>query len=412
MSPKSRGWPKGRGRTPVHHRPPVRELTDLDHLLHEAPGLRDCDLLSAEAVASAWLGSAWQTRTLGQQAAEGDLVRAVVAATRGSRADAAYLALHALATIPHEDWQDDVAAALDAAPSDAAPAWAVDPHTRVPEAPYRAQRWSDPWGSNLIHLLRFTEPIEHSLIVNETTVGGRYVHVIEVGVQGAEPDPVIDDLTAAEVDPDDALADIADALWQTDMYWPPQDDPDYTLTRALAHWRTRGHRREVEWEPLPDDERRRLIDDFAAEQAVEDDASIVEVLADTFIDFGDGYLHGGVLAWNPGEVARFMLDWVHRKVLLEPECIDALPAVLAAWVRFALRRRGLAAEHIAPVVDAVAEVQDEFHDLSTEGGIGGPGKEILARVLAEGVDLHDRGAVDRVIGAYNAEQNARRLLEL
>lgn len=411
MSPKSRGRPKGRGRPAARYRPPVRELTELDRLLHESRGVRDCTLLEAEAAASAWLGSAWQKRTLGQRDGEGDLVRAVVAARRGSRANAAYLALHALATIPHGDWRDAVDAALEAAPLDAAPDWAVDPRTRVPEAPYRAQRWSDPWGSNLVYLLRFTEPVEHSLIVNETTVGGRYVHTIEVGVQGAEPDPVIDDLTVTEVDPGDALADIADALWQTDMSWPPQDDTDYTLNRALAHWRTRGHRREVEWEPLPDDERRHLIDDFTAEQTAEDDTSIVEVLADTFIDFGDGYLHGGVLAWNPGEVSRFMLDWVHRKVLLEPECIDALPTVLDAWVRFALRRRGLAAEHIAPVLDAVAEAKDEFYDLSTDESAGGPAKEILTRVLADGVDLHDRDAVDRVIGAYNAEQNARRLLE-
>jgi hypothetical protein len=411
MSPKSRGRPKGRGRTPARRRPPDRQLTDLDHLLHEATGLRDCSLLEAQAVASAWLGSAWQKRTLGQQDAEGDLVRAVVGATRGPRADAAYLALHALATIPDEHWRDDVAAALEGAPSDAAPTWAVDPRTRAPEAPYRAHRWSDPWGSNLIHLVRFTEPIEHSLIVNETTVGGRYVHVIEVGVQGAEPDAVIGGLTVAEVDPGEALADIADALWQTDMYWPPQDDPAYTLTRALAHWRTRGHRRDVEWEPLPDDQRRQLIDDFAAEHAVGVDAGIVEVLADTFIDFGDGYLHGGVLAWSPDEVARFMLDWVHRKVLLDAESIDALPAVLTAWVRFALRRRGLAPEHITPVVHAVAQAQDEFHDLTTDGSAGGPAKEILTRLLAEGVDLHDREAVDRVIGAYNAEQNARSLLD-
>ena len=195
MSPKSRGRPKGRGRPAARYRPPVRELTELDRLLHESRGVRDCTLLEAEAAASAWLGSAWQKRTLGQRDGEGDLVRAVVAARRGSRANAAYLALHALATIPHGDWRDAVDAALEAAPLDAAPDWAVDPRTRVPEAPYRAQRWSDPWGSNLVYLLRFTEPVEHSLIVNETTVGGRYVHTIEVGVQGAEPDPVIDDLT-------------------------------------------------------------------------------------------------------------------------------------------------------------------------------------------------------------------------
>jgi hypothetical protein len=107
-----------------------------------------------------------------------------------------------------------------------------------------------------------------------------------------------------------------------------------------------------------------------------------------------------------------MLDWVHRKVLLEPECIEALPAVLAAWVQVALHRRGLATEHITPVVDAVATFADQFRDLSTDGSIGGPAKEIVTRMLAEGVDLDDREAVEHVISAYDAEQNARRLLKL
>jgi hypothetical protein len=107
----------------------------------------------------------------------------------------------------------------------------------------------------------------------------------------------------------------------------------------------------------------------------------------------------------------FDSDRTGAATLLEPECIDELPAALAAWVRFALRRRGLSPEHIAPVVDAVAEAEDEFHALGADGSAGGPAREILTRVLAEGVDLHDRDAVDRVIGAYNAEQNARRLLE-
>jgi len=411
MSPKSRGRPQGRGRTPARRRPPVRELTELDHILHEAPGLLDCTLLEAQAIASAWLGAAWGRRALGQQDPEGALVRSVAGATQGSRAEQAYLALHALATIPQDDWHDDVVAALKAAPSGATPAWAVDLSTRAPEVPYRAQRWSDPWGSTLTHLLRFTEPVEHSLIVNETTVGGRYVHAVEVGTQGAEPDAVIGDLTVAEVDPADALAEVAEALWQTDMTWPPQDETDYTHVRALAHWRTRGHRRDVAHEPLPDDERRLLLDDFVAQQTVGADLDVVEVLTDTFIDFGDGYLHGGVLAWSPGEVERFLHDWVHRKVFLEPECMDALPAALAAWVEFALRRRGIPEQHIVPVVAAVAQAEDEFHALQADGSAAGPAKEVLSRILAAGVDLHDHSEVDRVIGAYNAERTARRLLE-
>jgi hypothetical protein len=381
----------------------------VDHILREALLLRDSDRLTVQAVASAWLGARWRARALGTRDAERDLVRDLVAATRGRKADAAHLALRALATIAHGDWGQAVADALRSAPSVGVPGWAVDPETREPESPVAALRWSDPWGSNVVHLLRFTDPVEHSLFAFETTVGGRFVEVLEVGTQDAEPEPVVGDMTAVEVSPEDALADLADALWHTDMYWPPQDDPDYALTRALAHWRTRDHHREVDRLPLSDDDRRRLIDDFLTASDLDDDDT-VEILADTFIDFGDGYLHGGVLAWSPGEVEVFMLDWVHRKVVLDPECGQALPSVLAAWVAFALGRRGLLPQHIAPVVERVVDLEQQYVELAS-GGSAGPAQEIAARLLAAGIDIGDKDAVDRVIGAYNAEQVARRAFE-
>ena len=91
--------------------------------------------------------------------------------------------------------------------------------------------------------------------------------------------------------------------------------------------------------------------------------------------------------------------------------MDAVPAVLGAWVQFALRRNGLATEHIGPVIDTVAHNRNEFHALSADAGHGGPAKELLTGILADGVDLDDREGVDRVIGAYNAEHNAQRLFE-
>jgi hypothetical protein len=196
-------------------------------------------MLTVQVVASAWLGATWRSRDVGARDAEEKLVGEIVAATRGRKADAAYLALHALATIAHGDWGRAVADALRVAPPRDVPGWAVDPSTHAPEPPVAVLRWSDPWGSNVVHLLRFAAPAEHSLLVFETTVGGRFVEVLEVGTQDAEPDRVVGDMTSVEVAPEAALTDLADALWHTDMYWPPQDDPDYALTRALAHWRTR-----------------------------------------------------------------------------------------------------------------------------------------------------------------------------
>lgn len=389
----------------------MRELTQVDHVLREALGLVKADRLDAELVASAWLGAAWSTRDLGQRDAEASLVRDLIRVAGTGRKPAAYLALHALATIAEEAWREELARALEDAPPDVAQPWAVDARSVSHETPRRARRFSDPWGSEVVHLLHYTEPVEHSLLVFELTVGGRYVNVIEVGRQVGEPDDEIGDLTAEEVDPQTALAEIDDALWRTDMYWPPQDSPEYVVNRALAHWRSRGRRVERDREPISDEDRRQLIDDFTAAHPLDLDPAIVEALADTFVDFGDGYLHHGVLAWSPGEVERFMLDWVQRKVLLDPADVAALPAVLREWVAFALRRKGLAEEHIAPVVGAVDEFADDFAALETDPEQGGPAKQIMARLVAEGVDLADHDAVNQAIGSYNAEQLARRLQE-
>ncbi len=414
MSPKSRGRPKGRGRPRHHSGSPARQLSQADHVLRDARALEAATRLDAQAAASAWLGEAWAKRSMGERGAEAALVTQLVGAARRRGKPTAYLALHALATIPGE-WREEVLSTLAEAPEGTpAPGWTTDPVATQPERPIRVELWRDPWGSVRVYLMHYTEPAEHVLLVSLSTVGGVMIHTLEVGSEldalGEQADELI---LQDDVDIDEALAVVADALWQTDMYWPPQDDPDYVLTRALAHWRTSGHRTESDWEPLPDDERQALIEAFAAEhgEALALDPSIVEVAADTFIDFGDGYLHGGVLAWNPGEVERFLLDWVHRKVVLDGEAAVAVPDVLRAWVVFALGRKGLADEDIAPVVAAVDELHDDYLDEAADGSDHGPGAEIMARILAGGVDLEDSDAVGRVIGAYNAEQNARRLLD-
>ncbi|HEY8721403.1 hypothetical protein [Pengzhenrongella sp.] len=408
MSPKSRGRPPGRGRSPKQRRP-ARQPTPLELILDEAEVLPTLDLLTVQVFASTWLGEARSTRTLDKRDADVDLVRALVAATRGRHAAPAYLALYALATIPDARWQDDVFESLAAAPLGLAPVWAVDSRTHVPEPAVGAQRWSDPWGSEFVYRLRFAKPVAHSLVVFETTVGGLWVN--ELLVSTPEDESIIEDLPMVEMDPEEALAEVADALWITDLYFPPQNEPEYTEIRSLAHWRTRGRHRDVDREHASDDERRGLIDDFIAAQDDDEDQGFLEVLADTFIDFGDGYLHDGVLAWSPGEVERFMLDWVHRKVLLEPDCVEPLPRVLARWVEFALSRRGLAPEHIAMVVNMVDALEEKYVEAAADNWRAGPAKAIMSRLLAEGTDLDDKEAVDGAVRAYNAERLARRFLE-
>jgi len=415
MSPKSRGRPKGRGRTPAKRAAKVRELSPFDRTLAEArrvaPNLTP---LRAQLVGSEWLGGPWAARGMGDRDAEADFVRDVVAATSAtapaSRAPAAWTVLHALATIPDAAWRDVVAEALATCPPDLHPWWAL-PLNREPEQPTAAERWSDPWGDQRVAVLHYVEPEPHQLVAVESRAGGRFVHELIAVAADESLDLLIEDLEREDVPMADILADVALAMEQTDHYWPPQTAPEYAEHRALFRWRTLGHLREFEWEPIPDHDRQRLIAEFSEWQDTELDPQAVEMLADTFIDFGDGYLAGGVLAWSPDEVDRFLLDWAQRKVMLEPEVSAALPQVLEAWVTFALRRAGLDEDDVDAVADRVRELADEYHRLQEDDDAGGPAKQILSRLLEAGVDMSDRAAVDRAIGEYNAEMLAKRMLE-
>ncbi|HYN30823.1 MAG TPA: hypothetical protein VES95_13290 [Dermatophilaceae bacterium] len=386
----------------------------MQDVLRDAGGLATESRLAAQAVASAWLGEAWSKRSPGHRGAEAALVTALVGVARRTRRPTAYLALHALATIPG-DWREEVADALERAPEAApVPAWATDPRAATPELPTRARLWSDPWGSELTYLLDYEEPEPHQLLVPISTVGGTYVQTLVVGHRdGWPPEGSVGEQTLrGEVDPAEALAAVADAMWHTDLVWPPQDDVEYVLARSLVHWRASGRRTERDREPLPDTERRALLDDFAAAHGPELglDPGIVEVASDTFVDFGEGYLVGGVLAWSPGEVERFLLHWVTRKVLLDDEAATAVPDVLRVWVAFALRRQGLAEEHIAPVVAAVDALRSDYDEARAPGNRG-PAAELMARMVEQGFDLDDPDAIAGAVAAYHAEQNARRVLD-
>ncbi|WP_256840675.1 hypothetical protein [Ornithinimicrobium cryptoxanthini] len=422
MSPKSKGRPKGRGRTPARRQStrsthdthgaqrPVTELSASRRILQEARTSLSDDqsLLAVRLVASAWVGAVWGARSMGARDPEGALVTELVGELGGRQGRAAYLALEALQTIARDAWRDPLSTAL-AHSDQPRPAWARELDT--PPAPDRAQFWSDPWGSETVYLLRYSLPEPHIVLVPISTVGGVMIQSIVVE-RDANPDETVGAMThRGDIPGDKALAAVADGMFQTDMYWPPQDDPDYIVNRAYAHWLTQGHRRESDWEEVPDEKRQELLTAFQQEHGARlpHDAQVVELLADTFVDFGEGYLAGGVLAWSPGEVERFLLDWVQRKVILDPDDSAALPDVLREWVVFALRRKGVAGADIEPVVAVVDDLADDYRD-DVGTSPKGPAAELLSRAMAEGIDLGDKEAMDRLIGAYNAEQHARRLL--
>ena len=276
------------------------------------------------------------------------------------------------------------------------------------------------WQSQRVLFVEYAagEGEPHTLMAQVSEVGGTIAEKLAVLQADAAqhfarlPDDLGEPpMPLVEVPVEEVLADLAGVLRHTDMLWPRHDDEDFVEVRALAWERCRSYLPEwPEFESLPAARRQELIDEFVAELDGLNE-TVARSLADLFLDYGDGYIPAGALAWSPGWVAVFLTDWLPRKAVLDAEQRVALPETLRRWLRFVLVRRGVEAGWIDPVVAAVEECLPDFVEAFDDEASWGPAKQIAAALAARGVDLTDRAAVEQAVSAYNAERLARGLIE-
>ena len=133
--------------------------------------------------------------------------------------------------------------------------------------------------------------------------------------------------------------------------------------RALPPYRGRslsatGERRHA-WSR---DRRAMLAAEFLASDEAEDlsDRGSASHCADRIIDYGCDKDFGRPLRMSPTKVETFLLGWLPRKVMLSFAEQDAMPHVLAAWVRWAGRRRGLSEAAITDSLEAVFNSMGAF----------------------------------------------------
>jgi hypothetical protein len=418
MSPKSRGRPKGRGRPqqrrPSHGPETPRERHLADQLLNDASQLiTETDALGVERWASDWLGVAWVRSPVEVRDAEQRLCTEVAGRVRNRPSRHGLAAVAALLRVAPESEQSllrETVALLAAAQP--LPGWH---HTPTPE-PVAAWRAVDVWGSEHALFVEFGGPAPHTLMALVHQVGGVLVGklaLLHTSVTERWPDYRGDDdppMPIAEAPAADVLAELASALRGTDMTWPRQDDEDFLELRALAWRRCRDHL--GPWptpEPLDDARRTELLAAFEAEPEVkalgvaEDAVAYVSSLC---LDYGEGYIPSGHLAWSPAHVANFLIDWLPRKAHLDADDRAALPGVLRAWVRFALLRRGIPEEWITPVARAVDEFLPAFTAAVDDASSWGPAKQFVAYLDKMGIDPTDQAAVQNAIDAYNAQLDA------
>ncbi|NBE91824.1 hypothetical protein FE391_00545 [Nonomuraea sp. KC401] len=185
-----------------------------------------------------------------------------------------------------------------------------------------AWRAVDVWDSEQVLLVDYDGPHPHTLMAQVLKPGGLMIGKIAVLEPGAaaqwdqrhESDEVPMPISQAPVA--EVLADLADALRTTDITWPRNDDEDFVDNRALAWSRCRDHLPAwPEQDSLPEAERHRLIQEFTAANHLDVDVS--RSPAELSLDYGEGCMVSGPLAWSPDEVMLLLTDWLPRKAVLD-----------------------------------------------------------------------------------------------
>jgi hypothetical protein len=137
--------------------------------------------------------------------------------------------------------------------------------------------------------------------------------------------------------------------------------------------------------PWSADRRAMLVAEFLASDEAEDlsDRTSASRCADHIVAYGCDRDFGRPLRMSPVKASTFLLDWLPRKVLLAAAEQEAIPHVLAAWTRWAGRRRELSQQAIAETLDAVFDSTEKFAAAYRDPTTFGLDAALLARLLPD-----------------------------
>jgi hypothetical protein len=128
-----------------------------------------------------------------------------------------------------------------------------------------------------------------------------------------------------------------------------------------------------------------LIAEFLASDEAEDlsDRGAASKCADHIVSYGCEQDFGRPLRMSPAKAETFLLDWLPRKIMLWPAEQHAMPHVLAAWVRWSGRRRGLGTEAVSQTLDAVFGAMGTFTQVYRDPASFGLDTRLVGRLLPD-----------------------------
>src|SRR5680860_211435 len=153
-----------------------------------------------------------------------------------------------------------------------------------------------------------------------------------------------------------------------------------------------------------------LVDRFEKETAGEAAADAHEVVR-TAGEFVWGYADGHLGRWTAERLEELLLDFYPRKVSgLDQAGIEAVVPGLHAYLDWLAARGWLAGDSDPlPLLHATLHsVAQEFPEAMRDPARFGPAKSLFGALVADGVDLDDRAAVDAWMTAFNERPFADR----
>ncbi|PZG15335.1 hypothetical protein C1I95_19775 [Micromonospora craterilacus] len=393
-------------------------LTPYDAVLHAARDVTKLDsALDAEMLGAALLGSVYEVAETDRDTAVRDFVAGFLAATSRRRTAAATTVRAVFAALV-----PDATGAERVRPGAAAPAWSGQ-LGKV----HLTGTWAygDVYGDQTSYLATFAYDdvsggpehalvalVDHNIgITKDVFVGGPASRILEQVRQLC----AADELTwFREENPTRMRDEVTRHLAVTDRLGQLPGTSSLATDRALVGARlavlpaaTTPPPRLPD-DPLPDAERAAEIRRFlAAPEAARAGLDAVDGAELASLHFCLGLLldHAATfpdadpLRWSPTVAGLFLLDWVHRRAVLDMDDAAMLPRVLRAWTGYAARRRGLPASAGTGTDAAIEEMVPEFVRLYATGERRSPATAAVAQLMADGVDPDDPAALDAWIDA-------------
>ncbi|MBB5829698.1 hypothetical protein ACGFI4_19315 [Micromonospora carbonacea] len=391
--------------------------TPYDAVLHAARDVTRLDTaLDAEMLGAALLGSVYSVAETDRETAVREFVTGFLAATSRRRTAAARTIRSVFAALV-----PDAEGAAKVNPGTQAPAWAAHlGRVRL------TGTWSygDVYGDQTSYLATFAYDdaaggpehalvalVDHNIgITKDVFVGGpagRIVEQVREMVDG-------DELTwFREEDPARMHGEVGRHLAVTDDLGELPAEGSLATDRALAGARLAllpppapGSTRDAE--PLSGDQRTELVRAFLASPEAarydldpSDDAGLASLhfCLSLLLDHAASFPDADALRWSPTVAELFLLDWVHRRAVLDMDDAAMLPRVLRGWAAYAARRKGLPQAAAERTDTAVEEMIPEFARLYSTGERRSPATAAVAQLMADGVDPDDPAALDAWIEA-------------